>query len=42
ETNICAGKKAGIKTIRIASHLEETKANLEIFALLNVTREHIF
>ncbi|WP_336950225.1 HAD family hydrolase [Bacillus cereus] len=42
ETDICAGKKAGTKTIRIASSLEETQANFKFPSLLNVALENIF
>jgi D-glycero-D-manno-heptose 1,7-bisphosphate phosphatase len=42
ETDICAGKKAGTRTIRIADSLDETKANLKFPSLLNVALENIF
>ncbi|MED2229457.1 HAD hydrolase-like protein, partial [Bacillus thuringiensis] len=44
ETDICAGKKAGTKTIRIASTstLEETQANFKFSSLINVAHENIF
>jgi D-glycero-D-manno-heptose 1,7-bisphosphate phosphatase len=42
ETDICAGKKAGTRTVRIADSLEETKANLKFPSLLNVALGNIF
>ncbi|PER45224.1 D-glycero-beta-D-manno-heptose-1,7-bisphosphate 7-phosphatase [Bacillus thuringiensis] len=42
ETDICAGKKAGTKTIRIASTLEETQANFKFSSLINLAHENIF
>lgn len=42
ETDICAGKKAGTRTIRIADSLEETQANFKFPSLLNVALENIF
>ncbi|UEP97834.1 HAD-IIIA family hydrolase (plasmid) [Bacillus pacificus] len=42
ETDICAGKKAGTRTIRIADSLEETQANFKFSSLLNVALENIF
>ncbi|MHA4414543.1 D-glycero-alpha-D-manno-heptose-1,7-bisphosphate 7-phosphatase [Bacillus cereus] len=42
ETDICAGNKAGTRTIRIADSLEETQANFKFPSLFNVALENIF
>ncbi|WP_195743491.1 D-glycero-alpha-D-manno-heptose-1,7-bisphosphate 7-phosphatase [Bacillus cereus] len=41
ETDICAGKKAGTRTIRIADDLEETHADMKFSSLLNIALENI-